>query len=79
MNKQGELDLDALDKMLSADTRMLSVVHISNSLGTVNPVKEMARMAHAAGIGPSDYRDDNDTAIQKKAACIMAGVSARKS
>jgi cysteine desulfurase/selenocysteine lyase len=46
---RGELDLDALDAMIGARTRMVAVVHVSNVLGTINPVAEVARAAHAAG------------------------------
>ncbi|WP_343233021.1 cysteine desulfurase [Miltoncostaea marina] len=46
---RGELDLDALREMLTERTRMVGVVHVSNVLGTINPVAEIAAMAHAAG------------------------------
>jgi cysteine desulfurase/selenocysteine lyase len=45
----GSLDLDALDALLSRGPRLVSVVHVSNVLGTVNPVAEIARRAHAVG------------------------------
>ena len=46
---QGELDLDAFKSMLSAKTKIVSVVYMSNVLGTINPVKTMGEWAHAAG------------------------------
>lgn len=46
----GELDLSALDKLLNGKVKLLSLIHISNSLGTINPVKEIIRMAHDRGI-----------------------------
>ncbi len=46
----GELDLDAYEKMLSDRTRIVSVVHVSNALGTINPVEEIIRLAHRRGI-----------------------------
>lgn len=46
---RGEIDLDALDGLLNERTRLVSVVHVSNSLGTVNPVAEIARRAHRVG------------------------------
>ncbi len=46
---QGEIDLDAYKKMLSDGVKLVSVVHMANSLGTINPVKEMANLAHDAG------------------------------
>lgn len=49
INDKGELDLEAYGKMLNERTKMVAVVHISNALGTINPVKEMARMAHQYG------------------------------
>ncbi len=45
----GSLDMDAYRSMLSPRTRLVSVCHASNVLGTVNPVAEMCREAHAAG------------------------------
>lgn len=44
---QGELDMKAFREMLSQRTKLVSVVHISNTLGTVNPVKEIVKLAHA--------------------------------
>jgi cysteine desulfurase / selenocysteine lyase len=49
MTSDGFLDLDALDLLLERGPRLVSVVHVSNVLGTVNPVAEIARRAHAAG------------------------------
>ena len=46
----GELDLDAFRQLLSARTRLIAVAHVSNALGTVLPVQEIARIAHAQGI-----------------------------
>jgi cysteine desulfurase / selenocysteine lyase len=45
----GFLDLDALDSLLARSPRLVGVVHVSNVLGTVNPVAEIARRAHSAG------------------------------
>ena len=44
-----ELDLDALDCLMTERTRLVAVTHASNILGTVNPVAEIARRVHAAG------------------------------
>lgn len=46
---EGELDMAAFDARLSERTRIVAVTHVSNALGTVNPVREIADMAHAAG------------------------------
>ncbi|MEA3460370.1 MAG: SufS family cysteine desulfurase, partial [Bacteroidota bacterium] len=46
----GELDLDKLDELLSEKTRIVALTHASNSLGSINPVKEVIRKAHARGI-----------------------------
>lgn len=46
----GELDLAAYERMLSPGTRLAAVAHVSNALGTVNPVREMVRLAHARGV-----------------------------
>lgn len=45
INQRGELEMDALEAMLSERVKMLGVVHISNALGTINPVAEICRMA----------------------------------
>jgi cysteine desulfurase/selenocysteine lyase len=43
------LDLDALDRLLSSRTRVVAFTHVSNVLGTINPVAEITRKAHAVG------------------------------
>ncbi|MDX1393855.1 MAG: SufS family cysteine desulfurase [Gemmatimonadota bacterium] len=45
----GRLDLDDLDRLIGARTRMVAVTHVSNGLGTINPVREIAGRARAAG------------------------------
>jgi cysteine desulfurase/selenocysteine lyase len=50
MNERGELVLDDLEALLGPRTRMLAVTHVSNALGTVNPVKEIVGRAHACGV-----------------------------
>jgi cysteine desulfurase/selenocysteine lyase len=45
----GELDLDALRGLIGGRTRLVSIVHVSNALGTINPVREIADLAHDAG------------------------------
>ena len=47
MTDRGELELDELDRLLTERTRILGVTHVSNVLGTINPVKEIIRRAHA--------------------------------
>lgn len=47
MNQAGELDLEAFQALLSPKTRMLALVHISNALGTINPIQKMIQMAKA--------------------------------
>ncbi len=49
INEQGELRMDEYEKMLSERTKLVSVVHVSNSLGTINPVKTIIEKAHAVG------------------------------
>ena len=49
MNDRGELILEEYEKLLNPRTRMVAVAHVSNALGTINPVKEIAAMAHKAG------------------------------
>ncbi len=50
MNDRGELLLDEYEKLFSDRTRIVSIAHISNVLGTINPVKEMIAAAHAHGV-----------------------------
>ena len=45
----GELELDALDRLLALEPRLVCVSHMSNVLGTINPITEIARRVHAAG------------------------------
>jgi len=46
---EGQLDLEALDVLLERSPKLVAVVHVSNVLGTINPVAEITRRAHAAG------------------------------
>jgi cysteine desulfurase/selenocysteine lyase len=50
MNDVGELFMDEFEKLFSPKTKLISVVHASNSLGTINPVKEIIRKAHQRNI-----------------------------
>ncbi|MBV9819418.1 MAG: SufS family cysteine desulfurase [Solirubrobacterales bacterium] len=49
MLDDGQLDLDALDALLARGPKVVAAVHISNVVGTINPIEEIARRAHAAG------------------------------
>ena len=49
INDRGELLLDEFEKLVGARTKLVSVVHVSNALGTINPIKEIVSMAHASG------------------------------
>ncbi|HFD11423.1 MAG TPA: cysteine desulfurase [Crenotrichaceae bacterium] len=50
INQQGELDLNQFEQLLSPKTRLLALSHMSNALGTINPVKQMIAQAHQHGI-----------------------------
>ena len=50
MNDRGELLLDAYRELFTERTRLVCVAHVSNVLGTVNPVKDMIRTAHSHGV-----------------------------
>jgi len=50
MNHQGELIYSEFERLLSDKTKLVSVVHMSNALGTINPVKKIIAAAHAKGI-----------------------------
>ncbi|MBN9351327.1 MAG: cysteine desulfurase [Chitinophagaceae bacterium] len=49
VNDRGELDMEAYKSLLSEKTKIVSVAHVSNVLGTINPVKEIVKYAHEAG------------------------------
>jgi cysteine desulfurase/selenocysteine lyase len=49
MNQRGELVLEEFERQLQGRVKLVAVAHISNSLGTINPVAEMTRLAHARG------------------------------
>lgn len=49
LTEEGRLDLSALDRLLTERTKVVSLVHMSNVLGTINPVAEIARKAKEAG------------------------------
>lgn len=49
VSDDGALDMDAFKSLLNEKTKLVSVAHISNVLGTVFPIKEIAKLAHAAG------------------------------
>jgi cysteine desulfurase/selenocysteine lyase len=50
MNDKGELLLDEYEKLFTDKTKIVSVTHVSNVLGTINPVKEIIRIAHEHGV-----------------------------
>ena len=50
INQRGELLLDEFEKLLGPRTRLVSIVHVSNALGTVNPIAEIVRISHAHGV-----------------------------
>ena len=50
MNDKGELLSDKMEEMINERTKFISITHMSNALGTINPVKEMIRTAHKHGI-----------------------------
>ena len=50
MNDEGELIFEAFEALLSAKTKLVAITHVSNTLGTINPAKDIVRVAHAKGI-----------------------------
>lgn len=50
INERGELIIDEYENMLSERTKIVAVAHVSNSLGTVNPIKQMVETAHKYGV-----------------------------
>lgn len=49
-NENGELLIDELDNLITEKTKLLCVGHVSNALGTVNPIKEIVKRAHSKGV-----------------------------
>ena len=49
MNEKGELLLDEYRKLLNPRTRLIAITHLSNSVGTINPIKEIIQLAHQNG------------------------------
>ncbi|MGI8638468.1 MAG: SufS family cysteine desulfurase [Pyrinomonadaceae bacterium] len=50
MNERGELIIDEYEAMLNEKTKFVSIIHVSNALGTINPVKQMIATAHKFGV-----------------------------
>ena len=50
ISDRGELDLEAFERLLGDRTRLVAVVHVSNALGTINPIKRLVALAHARGV-----------------------------
>ena len=50
MNDAGELLIDEYEKLLGPRTKLVSTVHLSNSLGTINPIEQIVEMAHSYGV-----------------------------
>ena len=50
INDKGEIIFEAFEKLLNEKTKLVSIVHISNALGTINPVKEIIKKAHAFNV-----------------------------
>lgn len=49
LTKTGELDLSELDKLINKRTKLMALAHISNSLGTINPIEEIIEKIHSVG------------------------------
>jgi len=50
MTDEGELRLDELERLITDRTKIVAVVHVSNALGTVNPIDDIVRIAHSRGV-----------------------------
>jgi cysteine desulfurase/selenocysteine lyase len=50
LNDRGELKMDAFKALLSPSVKMVAVTHVSNTMGTINPVKDIVKLAHAQNI-----------------------------
>jgi cysteine desulfurase/selenocysteine lyase len=50
INDRGELEMDELPKLLTPQTKMVAVTHVSNALGTINPIRRIVELAHSVNI-----------------------------
>lgn len=50
MNEVGELEFNQIERLITSKTKILAITHTSNVLGTINPIKEIIRMAHSKGV-----------------------------
>lgn len=50
INDRGELMMDAFESLLSARTRIVAITHVSNALGSINPIRKIIALAHAKGV-----------------------------
>lgn len=50
VNSDGDLNLEELDRLLTPRTKLMAITHVSNAIGTVNPLREIIRRAHAQGV-----------------------------
>lgn len=50
INDSGEILLDKLERLINPKTKLIAIVHISNTLGTINPIKKITALAHAHGV-----------------------------
>ncbi|MDQ3015222.1 MAG: aminotransferase class V-fold PLP-dependent enzyme, partial [Bacteroidota bacterium] len=50
INPRGEFDMDWFENNISEKTKIVAVAHVSNALGTINPVEEIIRIAHQHGV-----------------------------
>jgi cysteine desulfurase / selenocysteine lyase len=50
INDRGELEMDELPKLLNSRTKLLAVTHVSNALGTINPLRKIVEIAHSHGV-----------------------------
>ncbi len=50
INKTGEIELDSFERMLTNKTKLVSIVHVSNALGTINPIEQIIDLAHEKNI-----------------------------
>jgi len=50
LNDLGELDFDVFDALITKKTKLIAIMHVSNSLGTINPIKDITRVAHERNV-----------------------------
>ena len=67
INDDGELLLDEYEKLLTAQTRLVAIIHVSNALGTINPIDQIIASAHTRNVPVFPDRGNDASQIKCRA------------